>query len=92
MEKVAEAARLRAENGWNYHIEVDGGIKEDTARASARTRRERDGRGHVGLQRRATRRRPIRGLRACADRVVRSGLPPSGIRNSQPARAAACVW
>ena len=34
MDKVAEAARLRAENGWNYHIEVDGGIKEDTARVS----------------------------------------------------------
>ena len=34
MDKVAEAARLRAENGWTYHIEVDGGIKEDTARVS----------------------------------------------------------
>ena len=34
MDKVADAARLRAENGWNYHIEVDGGIKEDTARIS----------------------------------------------------------
>ena len=34
MEKVAEAARLRAENGWSYHIEVDGGIKTDTARLS----------------------------------------------------------
>ncbi len=34
MEKVAEAARLREENGWSYHIEVDGGIKEDTARIS----------------------------------------------------------
>ena len=32
MDKVAEAARLRAENGWRYHIEVDGGIKADTAR------------------------------------------------------------
>ena len=32
MEKVVEAARLRAENGWSYHIEVDGGIKADTAR------------------------------------------------------------
>ena len=32
MDKVADAARLRAENGWTYHIEVDGGIKEDTAR------------------------------------------------------------
>ncbi len=31
MEKVAEAARWRAENGWSYHIEVDGGIKSDTA-------------------------------------------------------------
>ena len=29
MEKVAEAARLRQENGWSYHIEVDGGIKSD---------------------------------------------------------------
>ncbi len=34
MDKVAEAARLRAENDWTYHIEVDGGIKEDTARVS----------------------------------------------------------
>ncbi len=34
MDKVAAAARLRAENGWSYHIEVDGGIKEDTARIS----------------------------------------------------------
>ncbi len=31
MDKVAEAARLREENGWSYHIEVDGGIKSDTA-------------------------------------------------------------
>ncbi len=34
MEKVADAAQLRAEKGWAYHIEVDGGIKEDTARIS----------------------------------------------------------
>ena len=34
MDKVADAARLRAENGWGYHIEVDGGIKADTARLS----------------------------------------------------------
>ena len=31
MEKVAEAVRLRDTNGWNFHIEVDGGIKSDTA-------------------------------------------------------------
>ena len=31
MDKVAEAARLRAEHGWNFHIEVDGGIKSETA-------------------------------------------------------------
>lgn len=31
MDKVCAAVRLRAENGWKYHIEVDGGIKEDTA-------------------------------------------------------------
>ena len=34
MDKVSEAARLRQENGWTYHIEVDGGIKEDTAKIS----------------------------------------------------------
>ena len=34
LDKVADAARLRAEHGWSYHIEVDGGIKEDTARSS----------------------------------------------------------
>lgn len=34
MDKVSDAARLRQENGWTYHIEVDGGIKEDTARVS----------------------------------------------------------
>ena len=34
MDKVSEAARLRQEKGWTYHIEVDGGIKEDTARVS----------------------------------------------------------
>lgn len=34
LDKVAEAARLRTERGWAYHIEVDGGIKEDTARLS----------------------------------------------------------
>ena len=32
MDKVADAVRLRDENGWGYHIEVDGGIKADTAR------------------------------------------------------------
>ncbi len=31
MDKVADAARLRTENGWGYHIEVDGGIKAETA-------------------------------------------------------------
>ena len=31
MEKVAEAARLRDDNGWSYHIQVDGGINHDTA-------------------------------------------------------------
>ncbi len=31
MEKVAAAARIRAERGLNFHIEVDGGIKEETA-------------------------------------------------------------
>ena len=34
LDKVAEAARLRQEQGWSYHIEVDGGIKEDTAKLS----------------------------------------------------------
>ena len=34
LDKVVEAARLRKEHGWNYHIEVDGGIKEDTAEAA----------------------------------------------------------
>lgn len=34
LEKVAAAARLRHENGWKFHIEVDGGIKESTARAA----------------------------------------------------------
>ena len=34
MDKVAEAVQLRRENGWTYHVEVDGGIKEDTARVS----------------------------------------------------------
>jgi ribulose-phosphate 3-epimerase len=32
MEKVAAAARIRKERGLNFHIEVDGGIKEETAR------------------------------------------------------------
>lgn len=32
--KVAEAARTRAERGWSFHIEVDGGINEETARIS----------------------------------------------------------
>jgi ribulose-phosphate 3-epimerase len=32
MGKVAAAARLRQENGWKYHIEVDGGIKEETVK------------------------------------------------------------
>ena len=32
LDKVANAARLRSEHGFAYHIEVDGGIKEDTAR------------------------------------------------------------
>ena len=31
MDKVADAARRRQENGWGYHIEVDGGINSDTA-------------------------------------------------------------
>jgi ribulose-phosphate 3-epimerase len=34
LDKVAEATKLREEQGWSYHIEVDGGIKEDTARLS----------------------------------------------------------
>ena len=34
MEKVAAAAQLRAEKGWKFHIEVDGGIKADTAQLS----------------------------------------------------------
>ncbi len=34
MDKVSEAARLRQENGWTFHIEVDGGIKADTARVA----------------------------------------------------------
>ncbi len=32
MDKVSRAAELRAEHGWAFHIEVDGGIKADTAR------------------------------------------------------------
>ena len=32
MEKVAAAARLRQENGWRFHIEVDGGIKAETVK------------------------------------------------------------
>ena len=36
LDKVADAARLRQEQGWGYHIEVDGGIKEDTAEAARR--------------------------------------------------------
>ena len=32
MEKVSRAAQLRTEHGWKYHIEVDGGIKAETAR------------------------------------------------------------
>ena len=34
LDKVADAARLRREQGWDFHIEVDGGIKEDTAEAA----------------------------------------------------------
>ena len=34
MDKVADAAKLRAENGWKFHIEVDGGINVDTAKLS----------------------------------------------------------
>ena len=34
MDKVSEAVRLRQEKGWSFHVEVDGGIKEDTARTS----------------------------------------------------------
>ena len=34
LDKVAEAARRRQQNGWTYHIEVDGGINETTARTS----------------------------------------------------------
>jgi ribulose-phosphate 3-epimerase len=32
MDKVTRAAMLRSGRGWNYHIEVDGGINADTAR------------------------------------------------------------
>ncbi len=32
MDKVVAADRIRAERGLNFHIEVDGGIKEETAR------------------------------------------------------------
>jgi ribulose-phosphate 3-epimerase len=32
MDKVSRAVQLRAEHGWKYHIEVDGGIKAETAR------------------------------------------------------------
>ncbi len=32
LDKVAAAVRLRAEHGWHYHVEVDGGIQADTAR------------------------------------------------------------
>jgi ribulose-phosphate 3-epimerase len=32
MQKVAAAARLRQENGWRFHIEVDGGIKLETVK------------------------------------------------------------
>ncbi len=31
-EKIAELARLRAENGYSYEIEVDGGINTETAK------------------------------------------------------------
>ena len=34
MDKVAAAARVRAENGWKFHIEVDGGINHETASLS----------------------------------------------------------
>lgn len=34
VDKVIEAARLRAERGWQFHLEVDGGINEETARVS----------------------------------------------------------
>ena len=36
MDKVAEAVRLRQESGWRFHVEVDGGIKEDTAKVARR--------------------------------------------------------
>lgn len=34
MDKVAAAARLRAEHGWQFHLEVDGGINDETGRVS----------------------------------------------------------
>ena len=34
MDKVSRAAHLRRENGWQYHIEVDGGINPETARVA----------------------------------------------------------
>ena len=34
MDKVSDAAKLRTEKGWKFHIEVDGGIKADTAKLS----------------------------------------------------------
>jgi ribulose-phosphate 3-epimerase len=36
MDKVSRAAVLRKERGWNYHIEVDGGINAETALISRR--------------------------------------------------------
>ena len=32
MEKAAAAAKVRAEKGWKFHVEVDGGINADTAK------------------------------------------------------------
>ena len=34
VDKVAAAARLRAQRGWQFHIEVDGGINDETARVA----------------------------------------------------------
>jgi ribulose-phosphate 3-epimerase len=36
MDKVTRAAMLRSGHGWEYHIEVDGGIKPETARIARR--------------------------------------------------------
>ena len=34
MEKISRAVALRKERGWKFHIEVDGGIKDSTAKTA----------------------------------------------------------